>query len=488
MSSNSIKVLIVDDDSNFADRLAKFLSEFYDTRTAYTLEDGLKKSEEADLVLLDLKLREDSEDYEGFIFLEKVKSARPELPIIVITGHFEVDKAVKSLKMGAYDFLEKPPNLDKLVKVIENATENLRLRIQVKNLKERVEIDPYDLVGESEHIKEVKELIEHVARDGHITVLITGETGTGKELVARLIHRKGSRRHFPFVPVSLATIPENLLESELFGYEKGAFTDAKQTKRGLLEMAHRGVLFLDDIDYAPLPLQVKLLRFLEERQFQRIGGYRSCRVDVQVLASTNKDLRKLIREGVFREDLYFRISTINIHLKPLRERREDIPLLIEYYFHQFTKKKGLKIRGYTQDFMEYLIRYSWPGNVRELRNIIERVLLYSKIKKREVIDIDLLPSEIKNEVEKNEVENSEISFVMKDHINLDLEISKYEMDLIYTMMKKNNFNVSKAYKSLGLSSRYKLYYRLKRIGNRYPHLLKKYKELKRFAEHEPTNN
>jgi len=465
------KILIVDDDVIFLSKLKKLLRDDYEILTATNLKEAFNKVYTVDIVLLDLNLDESTAEYEGFIFLEKIKRDLPELPIIVVTGYYDTEKAVKSFKSGAYDFIDKGTDIYKLVKVIKNALEKLKLEINLKNFSSFSEmLSPPDLVGISEHIKELRETINFVSKDGHLTILIVGETGTGKELVAKLLHKKGIRKDYPFIPVSLASIPDNLIESELFGYEKGAFTGASERKRGLIEMANKGILYLDDIDYASLDVQAKLLRFLEEKKIRRIGGDKELELDVQVISSTNKNLRNLILEGKFREDLFYRISVFTIEILPLRERKEDIPILVNFFLESIKKKKGVNIKGLEDKAMEHLINYDWPGNVRELRNLIERLIISAQIKGKEIISEDIIPQDIKN------FQKSDSKY-LDFPLNIDFELAKYELDLIFKALERSNFSISKAYKLLGLKNRYQLYYKLKKISKLFPELADEYKTI-----------
>ncbi len=462
------RILIVDDDENYLRNIKKLLEGEYEPLTAKNLREAFEKVYLADVVLLDLNLNESAEKYEGFTFLEKVKKELPELPVIVVTGYYETDKAVKSFKLGAYDFIEKSEDINKLFNTLKNALERLKLEIKLKNLEiSAKEVSPLELVGVSEHIQELRKTIEFISKERDLTILITGETGTGKELVARLIHAKGVRKNYPFVPVSLASIPDELAESELFGYEKGAFTGATERKKGLIESANKGVLFLDDIDCASLEIQAKLLRFLEEKKVRHLGGSKEIKVDVQVISSTNKNLRELIIQGKFREDLFYRISVFTVEILPLRKRREDIPVLINYFLKIYGRKRNLELKGISEKAMELLVNYDWPGNVRELKNIVERLIILARIKGRDIISEDLLPQEIR-EYEKN-------THVPEFPVNLERELVRYEAELILKALKKTNFSVSKAYKLLGLRSRYQLYYRLKRIKELFPDIFRKIK-------------
>jgi len=368
-------ILVVDDEPNYLIVLSELLKdEGFEVLTAQTGEEGFKVVEETDLdiVLTDMRMP----GMDGLALLEAIKNYNSDLPVIMITAFGEVEKAVVAMKAGAYNYLAKPFNNEELLlnirKAIEHYSllrENLRLRGEA-----RVRYGFASIIGKNARMQEIYQLIEKVAPTT-ASVLITGESGTGKELVARAIHINSPREKAPFISVNCAALPETLLESELFGHERGAFTGATAMRKGRFELADTGTLFLDEIGDIPLPLQAKLLRVLQERSFERVGGARPINVDVRIITATNRELKDEVDEGRFREDLYYRLNVLQIHLPPLRERADDIPMLTEHFINKFAKmlnKPELRISG---DALRYLVGLSWEGNVRELENTIERAAI-----------------------------------------------------------------------------------------------------------------
>ena len=326
-----------------------------------------------DLVTLDVKLP----DMTGIEVLSELRNRNIKIPVIVITAFGVVDDAVRSLKLGAYDFIEKPINFEKLENAVRNALETRRLRTEVARTQEiqRSEFSVDRIIGVSDHIREVRELIKKVAASEASTILIQGESGTGKDLVAHAIHYESARRDRPFFAINCAAIPETLMESELFGHEKGAFTDARTQKRGMFEIADGGTLFLDEVSEMTLGMQAKLLRVLEGQAFRRVGGVKNINVDVRVIVASNRDLEEAVRSSKFRQDLYFRLAIIPMHLRPLREHKEDIPPLLEHFIQHYNEKFRKSIQSLTKEADELLMNYDWPGNIRELKNAIERVMI-----------------------------------------------------------------------------------------------------------------
>ncbi len=326
-----------------------------------------------DLITLDVKLP----DMTGIEVLSELRSRNVQVPVIVITAFGIVDDAVKRLKLGAYDFIEKPINFEKLENAVRNALEARRLRTEVARTHEiqRSEFSVENIIGISEHTHEVRELIKKVAGSEASTILIQGESGTGKDLVAHAIHFESSRRDRPFFAINCAAIPETLMESELFGHEKGAFTDARAQKRGMFEMADGGSLFLDEVSEMTLGMQAKLLRVLEGQAFRRVGGVKNINVDVRVIVASNRNLEEAVRTSRFRQDLYFRLAIIPVYLRPLREHKEDIPALLDHFIQYYNQKFRKNIQGLTKEAEELLMNYDWPGNIRELKNAIERVMI-----------------------------------------------------------------------------------------------------------------
>ena len=379
------EILIVEDERAQREALAGYLRKAgYDVATAATGKEALEGKSTPDVVLLDLRLP----DMEGLDLLKKLREMNPDTEIIVITAYGTVRTAVEAMRLGAFDYLTKPVDLDELLLIIGRALEKHERDLEVSFLKEEVEkFRPQTgLIGESPAIKEVLSMIYRVA-PSNATVLITGESGTGKELVARILHAASPRKDRRFVAVSCAAIPESLLESELFGYERGAFTGATKPKPGKFELAHGGTLFLDEIGDLPISLQVKLLRVLQEKEVERLGSTVPRKVDVRIIAATNQDLRKKVEGGSFREDLYYRINTINIHIPPLRERKEDILPLAEFFLRKFSREMGKDIKGFDREARKALLSYQWPGNVRELINVVERAVVLTR---KNIITADLL--------------------------------------------------------------------------------------------------
>lgn len=368
----SSSVLVVDDKENIRKSLKGALGdEGYKVLVASNGTEALEKIKEEtpDVVLLDIWMP----GPDGIEVLRRIKEEKPELPVIIISGHGTIETAVKATKLGAYDFIEKPLSIDKLLLVLSRALEHRRLAETNKALRARI-IQAEEILGNSEAIRKLKEDIERVApTDGW--VLITGENGTGKELVARQIHFKSNRREQPFVDVNCAAIPEELIESELFGHEKGAFTGATERKRGKFDLAHRGSIFLDEIADMSLKTQAKILRILQEQKFERVGGAEPIQIDVRVIVATNKNLEEEISAGRFREDLYYRLNVIPLHVPPLRERVEDIPIFVEHFLAEFSRRVGVKKKKMSPDAMKMLSAYHWPGNVRELKNVVERLVI-----------------------------------------------------------------------------------------------------------------
>jgi len=329
-----------------------------------------------DLITLDVKLP----DMTGIAVLSELRNRNVHVPVVVITAFGVVDDAVRSLKLGAYDFIEKPINFEKLENSIRNALETRRLRTEVARTQEiqRSEFSVSRIVGVSQHILEVRELIKKLAGSEASTILIQGESGTGKDLVAHAIHYESSRRDRPFFAINCAAIPEAIIESELFGHEKGAFTDAQSLKRGMFEMADGGTLFLDEVSEMTLGMQAKLLRVLEGQAFRRVGGVKNINVDVRVIVASNRNLEEAVRASRFRQDLYFRLAIIPLALLPLRDHKDDIQPLLEHFIQHYNQKFRKAIQGLTKEAEELLQNYDWPGNVRELRNAIERVMILAE--------------------------------------------------------------------------------------------------------------
>ena len=370
-------VLVVDDEKSLRFTLTEALRD--EGYRAYEAADGAAafaalRERNVDVVLLDLRLKESGED--GMVLLKRIKKEYPETEVIMMTAYGRFDHAVEATKAGCYQFVGKPFQLDQIKAVVKGALENAALRREIEVLRRgsRARFPTDRVIGESKGIRAVLETVRKVARS-RTTVLLTGETGTGKEVVARAIHRFSDVAEGPFIAVNCSAVPENLLESELFGYERGAFTDAKSRKKGMFELAHQGTLFLDEIGDMAAGVQSKLLRVLETGTFKRLGGTGEIEARVRVIAATNRNLKQEVADGHFREDLYYRLAVIPIEIPPLRERKEDILPLARFFLDHLNREMGRAVEGFTPDAEALLLGYRWPGNVRELRNVVERAML-----------------------------------------------------------------------------------------------------------------
>ncbi len=368
------KILVIEDESAIRRVLVKILVEESDTYEVKEAEDGLSgieaiKKDDFDLVLCDIKMPK----MDGVEVLEAAKKIKPEIPFIMISGHGDLDTAVNTMRLGAFDYISKPPDLNRLLTTVRNALDRKELVVENKILKKKVSKN-YEMIGESDEIGTIKEMIEKVAPTD-ARVLITGSNGTGKELVAHWLHQKSNRSSAPFIEVNCAAIPSELIESELFGHVKGAFTSAVKDRAGKFETANKGTIFLDEIGDMSLSAQAKVLRALQENKISRVGSDKDIKVDVRVLAATNKDLKREIEDGKFREDLYHRLAVILIKVPALNDRRDDIPLLIEHFSAKVASEQGIAQKGFSKKAIELLKGYDWTGNVRELRNVVERLII-----------------------------------------------------------------------------------------------------------------
>lgn len=368
------QILVIEDEAAIRRVLAKILSEESKTYEVSEAEDGLQGIEmirdaDYDLVLCDIKMPK----MDGVEVLEAIKKIKPEIPVVMISGHGDLDTAVNTMRLGAFDYISKPPDLNRLLNTVRNALDRKELVVENTRLKKKVSKN-YEMIGESEPIKRIKDLIEKVAATD-ARVLITGPNGTGKELVAHWIHQKSERAKGPMIEVNCAAIPSELIESELFGHVKGAFTSANKDRAGKFEAANGGTIFLDEIGDMSLSAQAKVLRALQENRISRVGSDKDIKVDVRVVAATNKDLLKEIEEKKFREDLYHRLAVILIEVPALNDRREDIPLLVDYFTTKISQEHGNNRKAFTEDAIKVLQEYDWRGNVRELRNVVERLII-----------------------------------------------------------------------------------------------------------------
>jgi len=441
------EIWILDDEKGILETLEDILKdENFQVRSFLWGKELLKEInfKQPKVVLLDLWLK----DIDGFEVLEKIKKTYPEVQIIVISGHGNIETAVKAIKMGAFDFIEKPLSYERVIVTVENALKLALLEEENKRLRENI-FGEVKLSGVSPAIQKIRELILKAAPTD-TTVLIQGESGVGKEIVAKLIHLYSKRAKEAFVEINCAAIPETLIESELFGYEKGAFTGAQSFKKGKLELAHKGTLFLDEIGDLSLDAQAKLLRVLQEKRFERLGSNKSIEIDVRIISATNKDLLKEIQKGKFREDLFFRINVFPIFIPPLRERKEDIPILVEEFLEEFSYKIGCEKKIIKSDALEALMEYNWPGNVRELKNFIERLVIISSSSEISYKD---LPSDFKNLIKKRESlqENTEPWFKEK---NYRLAKLLFEKEFLKRKLLEYVGNISKTAREIGLERAY----------------------------------
>ena len=368
------RILIIEDEASIRRVLVKILTEENTQYQVFEAEDGLMgtkmiKKEDYDLVLCDIKMPK----MDGVEVLEAVKKIKPEIPVVMISGHGDLDTAVNTMRLGAFDYISKPPDLNRLLNTIRNALDRKQLVVENKRLKRKVG-KQYEMVGNTSEIETIKSIIDKVAPT-EARVLITGPNGTGKELVAHWLHQKSDRAKGPMIEVNCAAIPSELIESELFGHIKGAFTSAHKDRAGKFETANKGTIFLDEVGDMSLSAQAKVLRALQESRIQRVGSDKDIKVDVRVIAATNKNLKTEISEGRFREDLYHRLAVILIKVPPLNDRRDDIPVLVDYFAHKIATEQGTVQKSFSPEVLKLLQAYDWTGNIRELRNVVERLII-----------------------------------------------------------------------------------------------------------------
>ena len=452
-NKNRQTILVVDDDNAHRTMLRTLVGGWgYDIVEADDGSTAIEKVQERpfDLILMDVRMLKVS----GLEALERIKAFNPAIPVTIMTAYSSVETAIEALKKGAYDYLTKPLDFDKLRLTIERAMEHTRLKEENRLLKENLgkHFDMQNIIGRSPAMISLLETVAHVA-PSEATVMITGESGTGKELIAGVIHHNSPRKDGPFVKINCAAITETLLESELFGHEKGAFTGADRRKEGRFYQANQGSIFLDEVSEMPLTMQVKLLRVLQERELTRVGGEKVIAVDVRVIAATNKDLVDLKNRGLFREDLYYRLNVVNLEIPPLTKRRDDIPLLAQHFLGIFVDKNKKKIKGFTPKAMDQLIRYDWPGNVRELMNAVERAVVLARTDYLDDHDFSILQPLLQQS-----------ALAPSDFDNIDnIPLEEVEKAAILRMLESVTGNKSEAARRLGIT-RKTLHKKLKQYG------------------------
>jgi DNA-binding NtrC family response regulator len=436
------KILVVDDEYSVRDSLDKwFQKDGYNTASAADGHEALELLQKGafDVVLLDIKMP----GMDGLELQRRIHSIDPEMIVIMITAFASVETAVQSLKDGAFDYITKPIDPDELSHLVKRAVEQRQLKSENVQLRQKVDqlTTPSHIIGESPQMQKVLELVRSVA-ETDATVFIRGESGTGKELIAQAIHANSNRRYFPIVPVNCGALPESLLESELFGHEKGAFTGAQYRRKGKLEMAHGGTLFLDEVGTISLKTQVDLLRVLESKEFTRLGGSTPIKVEFRVVSATNQNLEQLVTDGTFREDLYFRLNVFTISIPPLRERREDIPLLAQHFLEKYSRQMNRSFTEFEPKALDMLVRYAWPGNVRELGNAVERALVVGRPPTVQARD---LPLQLSNDAAPStgdtlaDVERSHVEAILNRtewNITRAAEVLKIDRVTLYNKIKK----------------------------------------------------
>lgn len=451
MVQSAIKILVVDDDSSIRNMLAIVLKKNgYQVTAVDSSEEALRclKDRPFELIISDIKMPGIS----GIELLKKIKTITPEVPVIMITAFASANDAVEAMKLGAEDYITKPFNLDELKLIIEKSlykksieVENILLKSQLAD-QEKFE----NIVGKNHQMVKIFDLIDTISHTDS-TVLITGESGTGKELIAHAIHKKSSRQGKPFISINCGALPENLLESELFGHIKGAFTDAYKDKGGLFEQADKGTLFLDEIAEMSQKMQVKLLRAIQERKIRHVGSNYEIEVDVRIISATNRDLVDSMKNNEFRSDLFYRLNVISIKVPPLRERKDDIPLLLNFFLKYYNKRFNREIQGFEKDILNLFVRYSWPGNIRELENFVERAVA---LEKSEIIGVNSLPPElIYNISEKDALDTDIGTMIAEGDFDFNQYIDDVSRKIILKALELNNFNIKKTAGMLKLNYR-----------------------------------
>jgi DNA-binding NtrC family response regulator len=449
LTANQPTILIVDDERNTREGLQRALQDRYDVLLAEDSQTAAQTLESTpiDVMLTDLRMP----GVDGMGLLRRAMSLTNPPVCIMMTAYGSIENAVQAMQAGAYHYITKPVNLDELELVIQRALHSRRIETENVNLHEQIDhkFGLENIIGESPAMQQVFETVRQVA-PSRATVLITGETGTGKELIAKAIHNFSPRKNAAFIAVHAAALPTSLLESELFGHEKGAFTGAVERRIGRFELADGGTLFLDEVGELEAQMQVKLLRVLEERAFERVGGAKTLQVDVRLVAATNKQLKKLVSEGKFRDDLFYRLSVVTVDLPPLRERRDDVPLLVKAFLNEFSRENGKQVRELTPEALNVLLAYDWPGNVRELRNAIEQMVVLARAERLTVRDV---PATIRGGADLTRI----------NVVRTGMTVEDAERQLIVQALKELDGNRTKAAQKIGISRR-TLHRKLKQYG------------------------
>ncbi len=439
------RVLLVDDEPRVLTSLKMVLEPTFDVLCAQDAQEGLEifRAQSPNLVLLDVILP----GTDGLALLQTMRGEDRSIPVIMLTGTKTVKTAVDAMKLGAADYLTKPFDVDELRLIIAKTLETQELEREVRYLRAQISnrYAFHNLIGKSQVMQDVYSKIEQIA-DSRTTVLITGESGTGKELVARALHYNSARRDRPFIAINCAALPETLIESELFGHEKGSFTDALARRVGQFELAHTGTILLDEIGDLSATTQAKLLRVLQEREFTRIGGLQPIKVDVRIIAATNRNLEDLIRDGRFREDLYYRINVLSIHLPPLRERGEDVPLLARHFLAKRADEDRRSPQEFSKETVELLSKYPWPGNVRELENVVEQSMVWSQ---GATIQPDHMPKTLRTDARSTSLRED----ILSGRISLEKAVMEFEKEIILDALKRTNYVQTHAANLLGISRR-----------------------------------
>lgn len=480
-SATKPTLLVVDDDAGFRNSLSRGLRDKFNVVSAGSPgEASHKMLSPPDIVLLDLRFSDDNDDQTGLELLETFTKQYPEIPVIMATGFGDVKIAVEAMRRGAADFIQKADlKISELTTRLERALDTNLLKRKIEQLERELKlVEPRQIIGTSPVMERIRRVVEAAARDGHISVLIRGETGTGKELIARAIHASGWRKSAPFVSVMLNALPPTTLEDELFGHEAGAFTDAREKRIGYLEKSRGGVLFLDEIGEVGLDIQVKLLRFLEEREFQRLGSTKSIKLDTQVLAATNADLERRVSEGKFREDLYFRLKVHEVVVPPLRARAEDVPLLVSHLLQVF-RQRGKGIYEISPSALQKIVNHPFPGNVRQLRNIIESSLFNAELHGNRQIEIEDLPQEIMDASNRFSASDEAID---RQEFSILETLARAELEYVEKALTRTQGKKTEAWRLLGYHDRFVFSRRVQRIfenfeslRNEFPSVYKNFK-------------